>query len=114
MTIQEAIKIGKPVRRKSQLFGRSFGQVLQLGDKVVFLYGDPANPTSMPLSMSDIIADDWEVERAPRTYYLGMIKFQLPTMERLMLQAVETENGAEPTYHTADGKPWIKVVEVIE
>jgi hypothetical protein len=57
LTIQEAIKSGKPFRRPHWS-----------NEKCFFTVNHIANSTL--LSLEDILADDWEVKREPRKYYL--------------------------------------------
>lgn len=65
MTIQEAIKSGKRVRRTSKLFcdPGQFGEIRGEGfeEAVVWQYGEDSD-SFMHLSPNDILADDWEVE----------------------------------------------------
>jgi len=63
MTIQEAIKSGKRVKRKYKFFSDDFGEIIDSGSgpSIVFQYGDTKD-SNMPLSVADILADDWEVE----------------------------------------------------
>lgn len=75
MTIQEAIKSGKRCRRKSDSFGPNFGKLRQdnSNDRIVFEYTSSALLGSlgiMPITIEDILADDWEIEREPRDVWL--------------------------------------------
>lgn len=59
MTLQEAIKSGKPFRRSSvSLF------ITTMDDDIVFVDDKTADPefNKITLSVSDILATDWEVE----------------------------------------------------
>lgn len=116
MTLKEAYLSGKKFRRKRTSFGPAYGTLMEGCDNVLFIYKQRENPhgvnVSMPLNVEDVLADDWEIEQLPKTYWLGMYRLDLyPERTIRCLEAVEGENC--PTYLTADGKPWIKVVEEI-
>lgn len=72
MTIQEAIKSGKPIRRAHKSFGPEFGKIVYSGakDAALFEYGK----VQMPLIIEDILADDWETQRTPRQLRLYRLK----------------------------------------
>lgn len=59
MNIVDAIKSGKPIRRKDPRFGPCFGKVITDFESVVFLY---SGNVKIPIVVADIIADDWEIE----------------------------------------------------
>lgn len=58
MTIQEAYKTGRQVRRTASSFGEAFGRIINERDSISFKY----RLGVMPLDVTDIMADDWEVE----------------------------------------------------
>ena len=92
MTIQEAIKSGKPFRRKD--------------DAEYLSWSGFGSATHLSLSIESIIADDWEIKQEPREMYLAKGK------GGLLQSWYELDIG-----RLADLKPgidFIKVREVIE
>lgn len=61
MNIIEAIKSGKPTRRKS-LSHLPYGQVVSVSNGAVFTCCLGSTRTIMPIDVDDILADDWEIE----------------------------------------------------
>ncbi len=85
---------------------------LEVDTNVVITTDPPKKGTCLvPMALSDILANDWEVEAQARTFHLGIMSIMGPTRDTNILRAFE---GDKPLGNTADGSPWIKVVEVLE
>lgn len=114
MTIQEVMKLDKKCRRNHPDFSKDYGKIMQTGLGISFAHDHMGEALIKGLSLADIIADDWVVEREAKTYWLGVTKIQTHMHVREILQAIETPDGLKPTHNTANGEPWIKVLEIIE
>lgn len=68
MTLQEAIKSGKPFRRKSQI-NMSFFYKVETDDDCRIVAYYPDQPRGWFLELSDIMTDDWEIQQGPREYW---------------------------------------------
>lgn len=109
MTIKEVIASGKKTRRSS--LNTPFGNVVQKDANVL----EFVTPTfSVGLTMADVMAEDWEVEQAPRTFYIGMMKSTNYASGKETLYKIALETDKKPQGPTADNSPWIRVLEIKE
>lgn len=112
MTLQEAIKSGKPFRRSGQdevcqYFKAGEGPYADKGLKSDYFLIDGEFSTSLDLYQEDILATDWEVKEGPRTYYIVHIPGKSP-------EAFASEAYAKNFAKKHSNVEVIKVTEVIE
>lgn len=114
MNLKEAMASGKRIKRSgdSQM---SFGKISEDLKGVIHLeFESDISSTGIvkaTLALTDLMADDWVTEAEPRVFWVGMVKYQSPNKVNNVLMAKEQEKC--PDYLTADGKPWIKVIETV-
>lgn len=109
MTLKEAVQSGRQCKR-TKYISMSYGSI---SDKLTFHFVDSISndEVSVPLTLEDITADDWELKPEARVYWLGVRRVQTPTKMVDILQAIL---GDKPDHKTGDGNDWIKVVEVLK
>lgn len=114
MNIKEVLESGKLARREISGPNAAFGNIIDLGSKIVFASNGPEGAYHLPLSIDDLMAGDWELQHEARTFFLGLAEIQSHDKVVKIMKAVTTADNKPPSHRTADGKSWIKVVEVLE
>lgn len=63
MNLKDAIASGKRYRRTGGNLGADFGNAMDCADEIHFFYSEKI---FMPLTLGDVLAEDWEVETEPK------------------------------------------------
>ncbi len=111
MTFKEFLESGKRGRIVGNKKNNPFGTVVE--EEGVLIFKSQGKPDKK-LSVLSVLSAEWELERLPRTFYLGVTKIQSHMNVRELLQAVETPDNEPPKGKPMDNGEWIKVVEVLE
>jgi hypothetical protein len=113
MDFKAMLSSGKRARLDARL--TEFGTVEEIEGDFYHLTGTPENPKDpVKIKHTEIMLGDWEIERLPRIFYLGITKIQSHMNVREIMQAVESRDGNPPPGKPMDGASWVKVIEVIE
>jgi hypothetical protein len=112
MTLAEVQSSTKKCKRAT---GTEFGTIITSEDSrsVLFQFTTAGKMFEIPLTLSDFIASDWELEPSARTFWLGTRKIISHEKEVLVLAAITTPDDQPPAYKTMDNKPWIKALEIM-
>lgn len=115
MNFKEALECGKPVRRKSSS-NKEFGTLVEKEDGRVVLQTSSGEQVISLLAALN--SNDWETKKEARTFWVGLKIYRhihygtgVETDHKFMI-AVEGEKAPEAP--TDDGKPWAKVVEILD
>lgn len=112
MDLKEFLASGKRGKLKNSNRINEFGLVEETEDGDFVHVSEAKGPVK--LKHTEILMGEWELERLPRTFYLGITKIQTHLHLREILQAVERPDGTPPEGKPSDNQAWIKVVEVLD